>query len=158
MVDRCVSAKLVFVLFIVSFSSVAAAQTKPRFVIAIDTSGSMRENFSGTNTNGDGVGRVAVPATDSAALTKDGVYYGCNAPRAGSGDDTNADCLPNDSKIWQAKDAVTKMVNGFGDVEWALSRFKQTQALNASQPNNPVTSACGGAQGTCTGNYFINYA
>ena len=139
MLVRCVSVKLRIALFLVSLSSIALAQTKPRFVIAVDTSGSMRQNFAGTETNGDGVGRLPI-AGDSAALTSNGVYYGCASPRTGSGDDTNADCIPNDSKIWQAKDAVTKMILAFGDVEWALSRFKQTQATNASQPNNEVSS------------------
>jgi hypothetical protein len=160
------SAKLCLGLSLLSFSSVADAQVKPRFVIGVDTSGSMRSTMSSNpvETNGDGVGRPPA-AGDSASLILNGVYYGCGnntgaRPRTGAGaDQGDADCLPNESRIWIAKDAISKMIYAFGDVEWALSRFKQTQALNAETNSNyGVTSSCGGAEGGCSGGYNnLNY-
>ena len=170
MVARRVSAKLAFVLSIFCFGSVATAQVKPRFVIAVDTSGSMREDLSGSETNGDGVGRLPING-DNMQRTLDGIYYGCGGggrPGTGAGDDKNSDCFPNDSRIWIAKDAIRKMIYAFGDVEWALSRFTQTD--NVAPPPSIITNAdydvridtaggvCAGTEGNCVNTYDnLNY-
>ncbi|MDH5671786.1 MAG: MopE-related protein [Myxococcales bacterium] len=146
----------------------ATAQVKPRFVLAVDTSGSMRENLAGAETEGDGVGRVPQAGDDSARIL-DGVYYGCGdgssnlvTGRTGAGFDTDGDCFPNDSKLWIAKDAIRKMIYGFGDVEWAMSRFSQYQVTgietNANYQVDIDNGACAGAEGQCSNYDVLNYA
>ncbi|HEX4355074.1 MAG TPA: MopE-related protein, partial [Polyangiales bacterium] len=118
----------------------AFAQVKPRFVVGVDTSGSMLWDLGGNTTYGDGVGRLAVSG-DSAALVKNGVFYGCGTT---AGLDRNCDGFPNDSKISIAKDAIRNMVLGFGDVEWSLAKFRQTHAINAT-----CTTFSGNNLGNC---------
>ena len=128
MVECRVSAKAlaVFAFLLFSFGSVAAAQVKPRFVIAFDTSGSMVFDIAGNTTFGDGVGRRADDLDPPALVTGD-VFYGCGT---GAGLDRDCDGLPNDSRMFIAKEAVRNMVGGFGDVEWALARFNQMMSVN----------------------------
>src|SRR4029077_19743939 len=47
-----------------------------------------------------------------------------------AGLDRNCDGFPNDSKIAIARDAIRKMISGVGDVEWSLSKFRQTHGTN----------------------------
>jgi Sulfatase-modifying factor enzyme 1/Putative metal-binding motif len=122
MFDRCWCRSIGLVFLLLSVSGVASAQIKPRFSIAVDTSGSMFWDLNNKATYGDGVGRPK-QSGDSAALVKDGVFYGCGTS---AGLDRNCDGLPNDSKIAVAKNAIRNMVLGFGDVEWSLSKFHQT--------------------------------
>ena len=84
----------------------ARAQVEPRFLLLFDTSGSMLLDTSdpAQQTFGDG-----------------------SAEHLGI--DTNCDGIDgNDSRLWQAKNAVTTMVYAFGEVEFALGRFHQDQA------------------------------
>jgi hypothetical protein len=106
--------------FVSSAPLCANAQVKPRFVVGVDTSGSMLWDLSGNPTYGDGVGRPALSG-DAAASVQNGVFYGCGTT---AGLDLNCDGWPNDSRIWVAKDAIRKMIYGFGDVEWALTKFR----------------------------------
>jgi subtilisin-like proprotein convertase family protein len=168
MVARGVVAKLGLSLSILTFASVASAQVKPRFVIAVDTSGSMRYDLGGTETNGDGVGRLPISG-DNDQRTLGGIYYGCgngsSRPRTGAGDDRDGDCFPNDSRIWIAKDAIRKMIYAFGDVEWALSRFKQTDSAANIVTNadydvriDTAGGSCNGTEGNCVDTYDnMNY-
>jgi len=81
-----------------------AQQIKPRFLVLFDTSGSMLLDASGTQTFGDG-----------------------SAEHVGI--DTDCDGIDgNDSRLWQAKNAVTSMIYAFGEVDFALGRFHQDQA------------------------------
>ncbi|MCG8555856.1 MAG: SUMF1/EgtB/PvdO family nonheme iron enzyme [Proteobacteria bacterium] len=98
-------------------ASAAHAQVKPRFFIAFDTSGSMAWALDGSNTSGDGVGR---PDGMGGVL-----YFDCATTTAGR--DLNCDGLPNDSRIWIAKEAIRSAILAYGDVEWALGRFHQNQ-------------------------------
>ena len=131
-------APLLILLSIVSPAGRAFAQIKPRFVVGVDTSGSMLWDLSGNTTYGDGVGRPTING-DSASLVVDGVYYGCGTT---AGLDRDCDGLPNDSKIAVAKRAIRKMVLGFGDVEWSLTKFRQIHALNKRCLTYDGTSSC----------------
>ncbi|MCG8553760.1 MAG: proprotein convertase P-domain-containing protein [Proteobacteria bacterium] len=116
-----------------TWGAVAQAQVKPRFFIGFDTSGSMRWALDGTETSGDGVGKP------------DGMggieYFDCAETTAGQ--DLDCDGLPNDSRMWIAKEAIRSAVLAYGDVEWALGRFHQNQGDSASSRTYNGTT-CGG--------------
>jgi formylglycine-generating enzyme required for sulfatase activity len=140
----CLS-RLVLVASSLFVAAPLAAQVKPRFMIAFDTSGSMVYSLDGVTTYGDGVGRVAT-GSDPAADIADGVYYGCGTT---AGLDRNCDGLPDDSRLAIAKGAVRNMVGAFGDVEWALARFPQTQGTNI------LCSTYEGDESNCTAGSII---
>ncbi|MBO6934786.1 MAG: SUMF1/EgtB/PvdO family nonheme iron enzyme [Deltaproteobacteria bacterium] len=120
----------------VSLTSVADAQTKPRFVIAFDTSGSMATDLDGVPTFGDGV-------TTGCGTGVGGAYCGTDCT---AGIDTDCDNEPDDSRIFIAKDALTEILLAYGDVEWALARFPQTQANDADCTNinnRECSGSCG---------------
>jgi len=106
----------------------ASAQVRPRIMIGFDTSGSMGLDFAGDFTFGDGVLTNCTAAGSGFNRT----YCGVNCT---AGVDTNCDGLPNDSRIHIAKRAVYDVVSAFGDVDWSLSRFGMTTAVNASCPS-----------------------
>ncbi len=91
----------------------ARAQVRPRFMIAFDTSGSMALDFNGVPTFGDG--------STSPSVRLAGV-------------DTNCNGLTDDSRMYIAKSAIRDTLLTFGDVDWALARFPQTQGLNLFCP------------------------
>jgi hypothetical protein len=121
--------RLVFLASCLSLAAPAAAQVKPRFMIAFDSSGSMVFALDGNTTYGDGVGRPAVVG-DPAAQVSNGVFYGCGTT---AGVDRNCDGIPNESRMSIAKSAVRNMIGAFGDVEWALARFGQTNTADVGQ-------------------------
>jgi len=74
---------------------------KPRFTLILDTSSSMVENTSGTDTFGDG-------STG---------YEGCDRDNAGS-------YRYDDSRLYQAKSAIADTIAAFGSAEFTLARFR----------------------------------
>src|SRR5437868_7130719 len=81
----------------------AHAQTvRPRFVIIVDTSGSMTESATRIHTHGDG------------SLT----HPGCDLDGNGRYDD---------SKLFQAKAALIETMTAFGSAEFSLARYHQTE-------------------------------
>jgi hypothetical protein len=98
-----------------AYAATAAAQTqvKPRFLFIIDTSGSMLWTPQAVTTGN--------PNWPEGFFTHgDGSYEhpGC---------DVNGDGLYNDSKIYQAKQSVYNVVSSYGEVDFALERFDQTE-------------------------------
>jgi hypothetical protein len=80
-----------------------AQAVKPRFVLILDTSSSMVENPSSTETYGDGsVGHEGCDLDNSAAA---GRY------------------AYDDSRLYQAKGAIADTIAAFGSAEFALGRF-----------------------------------
>src|SRR3954452_833263 len=85
---------------------------RPRFVIIVDSSGSMTE--SATNrirTHGDG--SETHPGCD---LDGNGVY--------------------DDSKLYQAKQALAQTMTAFGSAEFSLARYHQTELGQACATTN----------------------
>jgi len=119
-------------------------------MIAFDSSGSMVFDLAGNTTYGDGVGRIATGA-DNQALVRNGIFYGCGTT---AGLDRDCDGLPNDSRMAIAKDAVRNMIGAFGDVEWGLARFGQTNTTTTSRYEG--TSSCGGGAAVIYGNPQCN--
>src|SRR5688572_22125118 len=78
-----------------------ALTVKPRFLIMVDTSGSMAQDAAQTPTHGDG------------SLT----HPGCDLDGNGQFDD---------SKMFQAKAALNDTLSAFGSVEFALARYHQS--------------------------------
>ncbi len=75
--------------------------TRSRFLVILDTSGSMLTDLSGNPTFGDG-----------------------SAEHPGL--DTNGDGIAgNDSRLYQAKEAVTAVVSAYPDLDYALARYRQ---------------------------------
>jgi MYXO-CTERM domain-containing protein len=84
-------------------SRAARAQTvRPRFVIIIDTSGSMVESAGRVRVHGDG----------------SQTHPGC---------DLDGNGLYDDSKLFQAKAALTETMTAFGSAEFSLARYHQTE-------------------------------
>ena len=128
---------LLLALLGVSLTGVARAQVKPRIVIGFDTSGSMGFDLNGNFTFGDGVTTGC-----SNRTSPNGRTYQCGTDCT-AGLDTNCDGLANDSRIAVAKAALLNMIYAFGDVDWALARFGQTQGNRINCPNVDGTECSG---------------
>src|SRR5689334_5802830 len=118
-VQRSFTTGLIAALTIVSASS-AEAQIKPRFVVILDSSGSMHQSVRSFNFPAFG-GFAAF--TDGVATHGDGSddHLGCDV------DSSNGLTFgrPNDSRMFVAKEAISNVVAAFGEVEFALSRYRQ---------------------------------
>jgi len=98
-------------------SGAASAQSvKPRFLLILDTSGSMIWNSSDVETHGDG----------------STLHPGC---------DIDGNGLYDDSKLYQAKAALNDVIAGFGSAEFALERFNQRQ-LGQQSCTPPSSTGC----------------
>src|SRR6266508_1523333 len=82
----------------------AQNQIKPRFLIMIDTSGSMSDSTDDAGGDGNCTGSAADPDCNS-----------CGQPR---------------TKMNDAKCVLGRLNDSFGDVEFALGRFKQPTCVN----------------------------
>jgi len=104
---------------------------RSRLLVIFDTSGSMNWNTCDeTFTGGDG------------SLTCGGGDVTCAACNAADCDDG----IANDSRLFKAKDGMSSVVAGFGEVEYALMRFHQ-RALNFGCPTINASAGSGGWQG-----------
>ncbi|MCA9601306.1 MAG: hypothetical protein KC417_04750, partial [Myxococcales bacterium] len=92
-----------------------------RIVIGFDTSGSMGQTMNNIFTYGDGVGN-----TD------------CER-----GLDTDCNGKVDDARLYVAKEAVRNLILAFGDVDWALARFHQSQGTNITYPYSFNTDVSG---------------
>ncbi len=81
--------------------------SRPRIALLLDSSASMLQNLSGVVTFGDGSGEHP-------------------------GIDTNSDTLPNDSKLYLAKDAVSQLIAAYPEIDFALSRYHQDEGFQRS--------------------------
>jgi hypothetical protein len=88
--------------FVLLPSQAAAETVKPRFLILIDTSGSMAQNAGTVPTHGDGSRE----------------HPGCDLDGNGKFDD---------SKMAQAKAALRETLVAFGGVEFSLARYRQSE-------------------------------
>ncbi|MEM9187558.1 MAG: MopE-related protein [Myxococcota bacterium] len=100
----------------------ASAQLPPRIMLAVDTSGSMAFDLNGTPTFGDGI--------TTGCTVSGGVYCGANCT---AGIDSDCDGLPNDSRIFVAKEAIRNLIYAYGgDIDLAMARFRQSQGTNTT--------------------------
>lgn len=79
--------------------------TRARFAVVVDTSGTMLYTLGGVPTFGDG-------STGHAGRDHDG------------------DGLADDSRLFKAKGALTEVISAYPNVDFALARFHQDTALN----------------------------
>src|SRR5256885_10030072 len=79
-----------------------ADTVRPRFVIVVDSSGSMTENDIRIKTHGDG----------------SEIHPGCDLDGNGKFDD---------SKLFQAKLALADTITAFGSAEFSLARYHQNE-------------------------------
>ena len=123
------------VLVLVAPSGARAQAVKPRFVLILDTSSSMAENPSGSDTIGDGsVGHEGCDLDNSAAA---GRY------------------AYDDSRLYQAKGAIADTIAAFGSAEFSLARFTginlgQSCTMTSECPIDPATGMVYSGV-TCTG-------
>ena len=82
--------------------------TRPRFLVIVDSSGSMLTDLHGRPTFGDG----------SAG------HRGIDANRDG--------IEGNDSRLFLAKQALTRFISAYPDIDFALARYHQDQGLDRS--------------------------
>jgi MYXO-CTERM domain-containing protein len=84
--------------------------TRPRFVLVVDTSASMLRDVSGKPTFGDG--SVTYPGVDTSS---------------------DADALDgNNSRLYIAKSALTNVLSAFPNADFALARYHQDEAAKRS--------------------------
>ncbi|RMH42294.1 MAG: VWA domain-containing protein [Deltaproteobacteria bacterium] len=81
--------------------------TRPRFVVVVDTSGSMLTDPAGRPTFGDG------------SLDHPGA-------------DVDGDGLANDSKLFQAKQALSSVIAAYPEIDFALARYHQDEGIDRS--------------------------
>ncbi len=81
--------------------------TRARFVVIVDSSGSMLTNLTGTPTFGDG-------STDHPGL------------------DQNANGVADDSRLYLAKHALSTVIAAYPDIDFALARYHQDQDVDQS--------------------------
>jgi hypothetical protein len=101
-----------------------AAPVSPRFVILVDSSGSMVENASRVETHGDG--SVLHPGCD---LDGNGRY--------------------DDSKLFQAKAALIETLTAFGSAEFALARYDQEDLGQPCATTQECVARSGGLSNLC---------
>jgi uncharacterized repeat protein (TIGR01451 family) len=116
---------------------------KARVLVVFDTSGSMmwntcRDEFTG------GDGSLACPGFDVACSPSP---PGCATLGCGNG-------IADDARLAKVKAGISNVVNGFGEVEWGLMRFRQLPTQFSCGTLN-VNKNAGGWQGAgaspCTG-------
>ncbi len=136
-------------LLIVGGARPAAAQTnqiKPRVLIMVDTSGSMTEHFTDTtSTGGDGstLYSDAVMTRSQSTNFNLGLYTGFETGTLTCGGATAATLYDGvNSRMYAAKQAVTNVVNGSGDIDWGLMRYTGTTCA--------VPNTTGNSTGNCT--------
>jgi hypothetical protein len=83
--------------------------TRARFAVIVDTSGSMLMDLSGKYTFGDG-----------------------SAGHLGNDMSSPADGLANDSRLFKAKYALTNVIAAYPEIDFALARYHQDEATNQS--------------------------
>jgi MYXO-CTERM domain-containing protein len=105
---------------LVAAGAAHAETVRPRFVIVLDTSGSMVENAIRVRTHGDG--SESDPGCD---LDGNGQY--------------------DDSKLFQAKVALRETMTAFGSAEFSLSRYHQTELGQACTNSNQCRTMGTGA-------------
>ncbi|MCA9676094.1 MAG: hypothetical protein KC464_13730, partial [Myxococcales bacterium] len=81
--------------------------TRARFVVIVDTSGSMLTDLTGTPTFGDG-------SVDHPGLDQDG------------------DGAADDSRLFLAKRALSTVIAAYPDIDFALARYHQDEAVDRS--------------------------
>jgi len=84
--------------------------TRPRFVVVVDTSGSMLTDLDGVPTFGDGSATHPGSDTASDADTEDG----------------------NNSRLYTAKQALNQVLSAFPHADYALARYHQDVSLRRS--------------------------
>jgi hypothetical protein len=118
---------LIVVAFAVVGAGVARADTvRPRFVIIVDSSGSMTENAGRVRTHGDG--------SDN--------QLGCDLDGNGRYDD---------SKMFQAKLALADTITAFGSAEFSLARYHQNELGQACTTSADCTRMDNGASDCVAG-------
>ncbi|MDB4966015.1 MAG: hypothetical protein JWN44_1704, partial [Myxococcales bacterium] len=129
---------------VVALAAVAQAQSsqiKPRVMVMVDTSGSMTSHMiDGNDTGAD----QSLSYTDGVLTAVRTTPYGLYAGFATVNQCTATPTYdPNTSRMFNAKAAVTNVVNGSGDIDWGLMRYNGNycafnQALtpdNSALPN-----------------------
>ncbi len=81
--------------------------SRARFAVVVDTSGSMLADLAGVPTFGDG-------SLDHPGL------------------DHNGNNAPDDSRLFKAKTALTNVISAYPNIDFALARYHQDQSINRS--------------------------
>jgi hypothetical protein len=104
---------------------------RARLLLVFDTSGSMNWHTCADEFTG-GDGTAECPGADVSCAT-------CSAAGCGNG-------VADDSRIFQARQGITSVVAGFGEVEYGLMRFAQRPRSFAC-PGDNASAGSGGWQG-----------
>jgi hypothetical protein len=147
---------------LLAFVTPALAQTaiKPRVILMVDTSGSMVSHLSDNNpTFGDGSSSYK-----DASITNNSYYEGVQVGSlncGGAGCSLSGTCPaagPFDgvnSRMFAAKQAITNVLNGSGDIDWGLMRYTGTACTAVANPftKTACTKANQCTSNVCTGGF-----
>ncbi len=115
----------------------AVADTKPRILLIVDTSGSMNWNACQDQSFVGGDGTLECPGGDVSC----GTVASCAVQPANCGN-----AVADDSRLYKVKEGVREVVSGFGEVTYGLMRYRQTPVEFAC-PGRNATFPSGGWQG-----------
>ncbi|HEX6838888.1 MAG TPA: hypothetical protein VF334_20055, partial [Polyangia bacterium] len=144
-----------------SANAQSSTQIKPRVLLMVDTSGSMNFHLSDNNTTGgdgsdlfsSGAGLSRSQATTPGYALYEGFETSatktCN-PQTGPFDGVN-------SRLYNAKVAVSNVISGSGDVDWGLMRYNGTDcAFSTTFTKHTCTRRQDCFSNSCSGSGFCN--
>jgi MYXO-CTERM domain-containing protein len=163
---------------LLAHAATAGAQTnqiRPRVMVMIDTSGSMAFHFNDNNTTGgdgsskyqDGVLTRQFVSDKNLSLYI-GRELGGSADFCGAPSSNVTDYDGVNSRLFAAKQALSNVISGAGEIDWGLMRYTGTTCAvadntftpDANLPNGtPTNKACNGrrdcASGRCKNNRCV---
>ena len=138
----------------------SSTQIKPRVLLMVDTSGSMTEHFTDISTTGGDGSTFYSDKLMTRSLGTDGnlsLYSGYELGTTKSCPSISTTQFDGvNSRMYAAKQAVSNVVNGAGNIDWGLMRYSGTQCSVVDTTSNTNGSCTTGNDDTCaTGQFCI---
>lgn len=121
----------------------SSTQIKPRVLLMVDTSGSMTEHFTDTQTTGGDGSVIYSDAKMTRTLAANGnlgLYVGYELAPLTCPSMASTKFDGSNSRIYAAKQAVNNVISGSGDIDWGLMRYTGTQCAVVNTVTSNTTS------------------